>query len=102
MSVRLQTVVPEDLAEWVQEQAAGEKRSVASWIKNLIEDKLADARREAVSTVDIAREFYARYGVELIVPPEPGAPIPCTCGGVIYQVGSKKGQCSKCTKPRPA
>lgn len=31
-----------------------------------------------------------------------GAPIPCQCGGVIYQSGSKKGRCSKCSDPRPA
>jgi hypothetical protein len=28
------------------------------------------------------------------------APVPCTCGGVIYQVGLKKGSCSRCSNPK--
>lgn len=28
-------------------------------------------------------------------------PIPCTCGGRIYQIGSRKGQCSGCGSPKP-
>lgn len=29
-------------------------------------------------------------------------PVPCQCGGMIFQAGSRKGQCTKCSKPRPA
>ena len=28
------------------------------------------------------------------------APIPCQCGGKIYQVGRLKGKCSNCSRPR--
>ncbi len=95
----LQIRLPEDLLSWVKEQADAERLEPSRWVRQRLQDlQLAATARSLVEP--IAAKFNAQaadFGVALV-----SAPIPCRCGGKIYQVGKLAGKCSNCSRPKPA
>lgn len=107
---RIPISLPKELLEQIDD--AREDVSRAQWIRRACENRLRTEtngpfavsrvldpvriEKEAQASGQIIRHLAASETMELGI-----APLPCQCGGKIYQVGAKKGRCSKCTKPRP-
>lgn len=103
--------LPEDLLRQVDQARWEAKVSRAQWVRDAIELRLPQFAAQPIigakpPTIEAPRRP--------ATPPKPkslidalGAsveatrPLPCECGGQIYQIGKLKGKCSLCSRPRP-
>ena len=120
---RIHVQLPEDLLERID--AARGDVPLAAWVRRACEMRLdsSETRRADAAERMAAMMVEAAGGVIDVSPKTQvqgpstltryeqvdgtvsfvaNAPIPCQCGGVIYQAGKKVGQCSRCSSPKEA
>jgi hypothetical protein len=100
--VTIKLLLPDDLLERIDRARGDVPRLV--WIRRACEYRLDPEANPTVPMADAvdraARQM--RDSGNKVAAMMVNVPVPCTCGGVIYQVGAKRGQCSKCSHPKEA